>query len=110
MVVIILKVLFSPASRMRGLEILRGVIGPLQGEPGFVRSNLCQDIDDENAVTFEEVWNSQADLDRRIGSEQYRHILAVIELSLEPPEIEFRTVSPGSGMEKIRLLRGEVDE
>jgi quinol monooxygenase YgiN len=108
MVVITLKVLFSPASRIRGLEILRAVVGPLQGEPGFVRFNLSQAIDDENAVTFEEVWNSQADLDRRISSEQYRHILAVMDLSLEPPEIDFRTVSPGSGMEKIKLLREEV--
>jgi len=56
MVVINLKVLFSPGSRMRGLEILRAVVGPLQGEPGFVRFNLFQAIDDENAVTFEEVW------------------------------------------------------
>jgi hypothetical protein len=35
-------------------------------------------------------------------------MLAVMDLSLEPPEIDFRTVSPGSGMEKIKLLREEV--
>lgn len=110
MIVITLRVLFSPENRRDGLGILRAVIGPIQGEPGFIRFNLYQDVDDENAVTFEEVWNSQADLDRRICSELYRHMLAVMDLSLEPPEIDFQTVSSGSGMEKIKLLRGEVNE
>jgi quinol monooxygenase YgiN len=110
MIVIILRVLFSPENRRNGLDILRTVIGLIQGEPGFIRFNLYQDIDDENAITYEEVWNSQADSDRRIQSELYRHVLAVMDLSLEPPKINFQTVSSGSGLETIRLLREEVNE
>jgi len=84
MVLLNLRVLLSSKNRIEGLNILRTVVGSLRGEPGFVRFNLYQDLDNEKAITFEEVWNGQDDLDRRVRSESYRHILVLMDLSLVP--------------------------
>jgi len=110
MVLLNLRVLLSSKNRIEGLNILRTVVVSLRGEPGFVRFNLYQDVDNENAITFEEVWNNQDDLDRRVRSESYRPILVLMALSCEPPEINFQTVSAGSGMERIKSIREEVIE
>ena len=55
---------------------------------------------------IEEVWKTQEDLDRHLRSEDYRHLLLVTEMALEPPEIQFKTVSHSAGLEIIERARG----
>jgi hypothetical protein len=52
-----------------------------------------------------EEWQSRRDLDRFICSDEYRYILALIELANKSPEIDFYTLSKIGGMEVIENLR-----
>jgi len=54
-----------------------------------------------------EEWESQADLDKHIRTDDFRKILAVMDISNEPPEIKFNTVSKTVGMEFIERIRGK---
>jgi quinol monooxygenase YgiN len=54
----------------------------------------------------EEVWEDQEHLDRHLRSDDYRNMLFVTEMSVEPPEIRFRTVTDLAGLEIIEKARG----
>lgn len=74
-------------------------------QPGCLRCDLYQDVENREAITLVEEWESQADLDPRLRSEDYRAVLAAIELSQEPPVIHFDTVtrSTSSGVRQPRI-------
>jgi quinol monooxygenase YgiN len=57
-------------------------------------------------LMVEEVWKSQEDLDRHLRSDDYRNMLFVTEMALEPPEIRFQTISHSAGIEIIEKARG----
>ncbi len=57
-------------------------------------------------ITLVEEWESQVELDRRLRSEEYRAVLATIELAQEQPVIHFDTVTRRAGLEIVASARG----
>ena len=61
---------------------------------------------DADVITLVEEWESQAELDLRLGSEEYRAVLGALELSRAQPEVHFDTVTRRAGLEGIASARG----
>jgi quinol monooxygenase YgiN len=55
---------------------------------------------------LEEVWESQGHLDRHLRSNDYRNVLLVTEMAIEPPEIKFQTITHSAGAEIVENARG----
>ncbi len=87
-----------------------GILGPLaeriRVEPGCLGCHLYQDAQEEHVLMFEGTWRSEADVERHLGSHEYRNMLLVMEMALEPPEVRFDTVSSSTGFETIHRARG----
>ncbi len=100
-----LRIVTAPQSRAKIVRTLVGQLGPTGIQPGCRKCNLYQDVEDSAVITLVEEWESQADLDRRLGSEEYRALLGAIELAREQPEIHFDTVIRRGGLEVIVAAR-----
>jgi quinol monooxygenase YgiN len=100
MLISTLRIVTAPQSRAEVVRTLTAQLGPTRVQPGCRKCDLYQDVEHPEAITLVEEWESQADLDPRLRSEDYRVVLAAIELSQEPPVIRFDTVTrrTGSGM------------
>jgi quinol monooxygenase YgiN len=107
MVISTLRILTASRSRAEVVRTLAAQLGPTRVQPGCRKCDLYQDIEHPEAITLVEEWESQADLDPRLRSEDYRAVLAAIELSQEPPVIHFDTVTRrmGSGVLRQRNPR-----
>jgi len=81
------------------------LLGPTRVEAGCVRCQLYQDVNDANILHFESVWKTEADLLRHLRSEIYRQLLILLELSAEPPSVQFHTVSETHGLEFVHATR-----
>jgi quinol monooxygenase YgiN len=92
LVVSTLRIVVAPRSRAVVVRTLAAQLESTRVQPGCLRCELLQDIEQRDALTLREEWASQADLDQRLRSEDYRAVLAAIELSCEPPGIRFDTV------------------
>ncbi len=68
--------------------------------------HLYQDAEDSNALTLQQEWTSSTALERHIRSDHYLTVLAVMELAVERPEVEFVTASGRAGIELIEKIRG----
>ena len=106
MITVTLDITASPEKRGEILDILRSFLEPTRVQPGCISCRLYQDLENQNVIAYEEMWQTQADLDRHICSDNYRNILFVMEMSSESPEIKFNTISHSTGMESIEALRG----
>jgi quinol monooxygenase YgiN len=106
MVVATLRILTAPQSRATVVRTLTGQLGPTRVQPGCHQCDLYQDVADAAVITLVEEWDSQAELDLRLRSEEYRAILGALELSQAQPEVHFDTVTRRGGLEVVVAARG----
>ena len=106
MVIFTLRIVTTPQSRVEVVRTLSAQLDPTRVQPGCLRCDLYRDVEDQGTVTLVEEWESQADLDLRLRSEEYRTVLAAIELAHEPPVMHFDTVIRRGGLEIVVSARG----
>ncbi len=101
-----LRIVTAPQSRAGVVRALAAQLGPTRVQPGCLKCDLYQDVENPEVITLVEEWESQADLSHRLRSEDYRVVVAAIELSQEQPVIQFDTVIRRAGLEVIESARG----
>jgi len=77
---------------------------------GCLGCNVYQGLLERNVILFEEWWETQADLERHLRSDPYRHVILVIEMAAEYPEIRFSEITHSSGMETLEKTRRSCRE
>jgi quinol monooxygenase YgiN len=105
MIQTVMKIMVAPESRAAALELIDAVIERIRVSPGLISYGVYQNILCENSLTILEQWQSKAALNRFICSDEYRIILAIMELAQQSPEIHFFELSKIGGMEIIEKLR-----
>ena len=73
--------------------------GPTEVSSGCRACRIVQDVEDENVLTCIVTWETQEDLEEHLRSERFRRLLPYIEMSREPPEIDFSTIDQVRGIE-----------
>jgi quinol monooxygenase YgiN len=83
-----IHIVASDEIRSEALEVLRWLKEPTEVQKGCRGCRILQDVDDRNALTCVERWESLEDLEDYVQSERFRRLLPYIEMSIEPPEVE----------------------
>jgi quinol monooxygenase YgiN len=56
-----------------------------------------------------EEWESQADLDNHLKSNELAVLLRAVNLLRGPSEIDFKLMAPTAGIEALEMARGKID-
>ena len=99
------RMIIAPHRRSEVLEILGSAAERTRIKSGCLSSRIYRDEQQEGVFMIEEVWKNQEDLDSHLRSDDYRDVLLVAEMALEPPEIQFKTISHSAGVEIIERAR-----
>ena len=102
-----LRLFPSPKERPQVLEILHSVKDMTALRSGCLGCWLSDGDSRHNHVQYIEQWTSEDELYEHIRSDMYRRVLAAMELSRHPPEVQFHYVSSARGMELIEAVRSE---
>ena len=100
----------SERDRPLVLDTLRQLLEPTRVLPGCACCDLFQDAQDPNRIALFEGWEDEESLIRHIRSRRFRAILAVVDLSVEPPEILFDWVARARGLDYIEQTLNNVIE
>ena len=100
-----LRIEVAHGRRDEAWKTIRPLLGPTRVRAGCMSCHLYRDVEDPDVLTLVEEWQSQEDLDRHIRSDDYRRILAWIELSRRSPEVRFIGVSKVAGLELVEAVR-----
>jgi quinol monooxygenase YgiN len=106
MVIVSLKITVPPDKRLDALQTVRPILGPTRVKPGCISTTFYQDQDDPDTLVLIEKWETQSELEVHIQSNEYRNILALMDLSTRFPEVKVKTVSKTEGLEFIKTVRG----
>ena len=87
------------------LRALRAQVSAVRGENGCLGCRLYQDVEEPDALTLVEEWDSAADLRCRLRSDDYRLLLHLMESSREPPRVLFRAVEMARGLDLVLEAR-----
>ena len=85
-------------------RFLAGILGPTRVQPGCLGCTLATESDPD-ALLYMEIWESEADLLKRLRSDGYARVLATMELSTTKPEVCIYEVISHRGLEWIENLR-----
>ena len=88
------------------IEVFNALLEPLRVHPGLLRAGLYTEIDDTRLLLMEE-WNARDNLTRHIQSNDFKKVLAVMDMALEQPVIQFDTISSREGFELVENLRAK---
>jgi quinol monooxygenase YgiN len=106
MIQVTLRIVAPPEKRDEVIRTFRTLLGPTRVQRGCIRCGLYQDVEQENGLSYIEQWETRADLETHLRSDQFWRLLTLIDLSTEPPEIEFSLISETLGMEYLAAVRG----
>ena len=83
------------------IEVLSSVKGQTEGKSGCISCLINQEVYNENRISYKEIWENQEQLNKHIRSNLYQKILIAIDMSSQPPDIQFCTISCIGGIELI---------
>jgi quinol monooxygenase YgiN len=93
------RIVASTEKREEILDVLLCLKGPTEVAKGCRTSRVFLDAEDSHALTYLVQWNTEEELQSHLRSERFRRLLPYIEMSVEPPEVQFSTIDRIRGIE-----------
>jgi quinol monooxygenase YgiN len=99
MIQALIRVVAPQGKRDEILEVLTCLKGPTEVARGCRSCRLLQDVEDDRVFTYLVQWDTEEAIAEHLRSERFRRLLPYIEMSLEPPEVDFSTIDQIRGIE-----------
>ncbi|WP_338605175.1 putative quinol monooxygenase [Desulfoferula mesophila] len=100
-----IRMRIPPASQNEAIEILASVAARIQADTRCLSTGIYRCLDDAGTIMLEEFWQCPEGILQHLRSDDYRRILLVLEMAIEPPDIRFDTIAQSSGIEVIKKAR-----
>jgi quinol monooxygenase YgiN len=95
----------SPMGARPLLDAFRSLMVPVRLERGCLGCLVWEETDDDTTLHYAEEWASESDMKRRVQSDRFTSLLAVMEAAAEPPEVYFDFVARRRGLDYVAELR-----
>jgi quinol monooxygenase YgiN len=89
----------------RDVEAFRSLMTLTRLEKGCLGCTVRIGENDGATVHYEEEWATEEDLRRRVRSDRFTSVLALLETSREPPLVQFDFVTKTCGLEYVETAR-----
>ena len=109
MIISTVRLAISNEHRSEVIRTLRVLKGHATAKAGCTGFSIAQDVTHPEALTICGQWVTREDFDDHVRSAEYRLLLAVIDLSVTPPEVSFDDLEHIGGFELVQALRGAQD-
>ena len=87
------------------LDALRSLLVSTRLARGCLGCFAWREADDETTMHYAEEWATEPDMRRRVLSERFTSLLAVMEAASEPPRVQFDFISISRGLDYVEEVR-----
>jgi quinol monooxygenase YgiN len=100
-----LTVMLRPPARsvQEFVEAFRFLMVSTRLEPGCIGCSVWTEPD--STVHYIEEWSTEPDIRRRVGSDRFTSVLALMESVREPPQVQFDFVTVTRGLDYVEEVR-----
>ena len=94
----------------RLVEALRSLMEPTRPDNGCIGCELAlsSTFDDPPGIRYVEDWSSEAELRKRVQSDRFLRLVAVMEEADSPPQLTFALASGTRGLDYVAEIRGDL--
>jgi quinol monooxygenase YgiN len=100
---------FTEENAAQAIQLLVAGCGRTEAKPGCQQCRVCKDTVKGNRVRYTESWNTQADFDRHLQSEEFRRVLVALDMCCEEPEVAVGNFSGHTGLLHLQQMRERCD-
>jgi quinol monooxygenase YgiN len=100
-----LRMMARPCRSIEAIEALRSIRMAARMDRGFIEGRIYREIDNPEALCFEQDWSSEAELKSYIRSSCFTDLLMLMETSPETPTLEIHSIPNVFGMKYIEAVR-----
>jgi quinol monooxygenase YgiN len=100
-----LEIVVQEEKREEIESILRSITGPVGVMEGCLECRVSQDLEERTLLLLREKWATEDLLKKRLRGDDFRKVLAVMDLATEPPRIRFNLTSGERGLEYLTAAR-----
>ncbi len=93
------RIVAPEGKREEILDVLLCLKGPTEVARGCRACRILQDVEDDHLLTYLVQWDTRKEIEDHLRSERFRRLVPYIEMSLEPPEVDFSTIDKIEGIE-----------
>jgi quinol monooxygenase YgiN len=90
---------------IEAVEALRAIRVASRMDRGFIEGRIYQEVDNPEALCFEQDWSSEPEMKSHIRSTCFTDLLMLMETSPEAPTLEVHSVTNVFGMKYIETVR-----
>jgi quinol monooxygenase YgiN len=105
MILSTVRLVVAAPQKSEVLRMLRVFMGHATAKAGCAGFSISQDVANPETLTISDQWATREDFDAHVRSAEYRLLLAVIDLSVTPPDISFDDLAHVGGLELVQVLR-----
>jgi quinol monooxygenase YgiN len=105
MIMSTVRLAISERHRPEVLRTLRVLMGHATAKAGCAGFSISQDLTHPETLTICDQWATREALDEHLRSAEYRLLLAVIDMSVTPPEISFDDYEHIGGLDLVQTVR-----
>jgi quinol monooxygenase YgiN len=105
-----LTITTSSGESFRLVDALRSLMEPTRAEHGCIGCELAlsTESDDPPRIRYFEDWSSEEELRKRVRSDRFLRLIAVMEEALSPPEITFELAGRTRGLDYVFEARRDL--
>lgn len=103
MILLIIRMKVLAEKRKELSQTISSLMASIRTEKGCLRCEFCQNMEDENGLSFLEEWHTREDLKSHLRSERFKVLRGAMTLLKAPYEISFHTVPEKRKTRKSRL-------
>jgi quinol monooxygenase YgiN len=109
MILASIRMTIAPQKFGEALGILKSLVAECTVQPGCLNCRIYRNVQSNNVLMFQQLWNDEANLQRHLRSDEYRQLLLVLEMATKQPEIRFDTILSSTGIETIEKARSNAE-
>ena len=105
MMIVILRLSVPPHTTSHVIDLFESYRGPVSVQPGCRSTHLYTHFAKLGDFVLIEEWNSPEALHSHVRSDDFRKVLALMDLAATAPDLSFLTVSSARGFDLVAELR-----
>ena len=90
------------------LDALRSLLVSTRLARGCLGCQAWREADDETTLHYAEEWATEPDMRRRVLSERFTSLLAIMEAAIEPPRVQFDFITITRGLDYVEEVRHDT--
>ena len=99
------RVTVYPENRKEFCQTIQSLLAPIRNEKGCLKYSFYQETGDENSFVLIGEWETRADWDKHLQSDDFAVLLASVMLLSRRPNLDFKLLSYVAGIETVTRAR-----